>query len=78
MSQDVPDRLDRIEAMLERIVNIQVTQQESISKLVEGQLADQILRGQLTEHTMQLKRAVDYLLSKDRGQDELSIAGIAW
>lgn len=69
MSQAVPDRLDRIEAMLERIVNIQATQQESMNKLVEGQLADQILRGQLAEQTMQLKRAVDYLLSKDGGQN---------
>lgn len=68
MSQAVPDRLDRVETILERIVNIQATQHESMDKLVEVQLADQILRGQLAEQTMQLKQAIDYLLSKDGGQ----------
>ena len=65
-----PDKLTRIETMLERIVNIQGNQQNAINKLIEGQLAGQVLQGQLAEQTLQLKRAVDYLLSNDGGNSE--------
>ena len=56
--------------MLDRIVNIQGNQQDAINKLIEGQLAGQVLQGQLAEQTMQLKKAVDYLLSNDGGGTE--------
>lgn len=73
------DRLDRIEAMLERIVNTQANllealqsqgevrqnQEARLQRLEDGQLALQELGGILAGETRQLKRAVDYLLSKD-------------
>ena len=65
MSRGIPDRLDRIEVMLEKLITVQSNQQTSIDKLIEGQLAMQVLQGQLVEQTMQLKRAVDSLMSKD-------------
>ncbi|PZD70204.1 hypothetical protein C1752_16668 [Acaryochloris thomasi RCC1774] len=65
MTQATPERLDRIEAMLERLVNVQSNHQETLDRLVEAQLAGDVLRGQIAQQTMQLKRAVDYLMSKD-------------
>ena len=65
MTTNSPDRLDRIEAMLERLVNIQDNQQRTIEQLVEGQLALQAQMGLVSEQTLQLKRAMDYLLSRD-------------
>ncbi len=86
MNGSQPDRLDRIEQMLERLVNIQGNQQRSIEsvirvqenqqnafeRLTEGQLGLQAQMGVLSEamletreETKQLKRAVDYLLSRD-------------
>ena len=65
MTTGMPNRLDRIETMLEKLITVQSNQQTSIDKLIEGQLAMQVLQGQLVEQTMQLKRAVDYLMFKD-------------
>ena len=86
MNASQPDRLDRIEQMLERLVNIQDNQQRSIEsvlkvqekqqdafdRLTEGQLGLQAQMGVLSEAMLetreeakQLKRAVDYLLSRD-------------
>lgn len=86
MTTSQPDRLDRIELMLERLVNIQDNQQRSIEsvlkvqekqqsafeRLTEGQLGLQAQMGVLSEAMLetreeakQLKRAVDYLLSRD-------------
>ena len=66
------DRLDRIERMLESLVRTQSNQQEtlqahqkSLDLLVEGQLSLQAQMGLISEQTLQLKRAVDYLLSRD-------------
>lgn len=71
------DRLSRIETMLERIVNVQDNQQTALGTLIEGQnklvksqLALQVLQGQIAEQILQLKRAVDYLLSNDGGNPE--------
>ena len=82
MTNDSPNRLDRMEAMLEGIIRIQGNQQSTFDKifegqqrLVDGQLGLQAQMGVLSEamletreETKQLKRAVDYLLSKDGGQ----------
>ena len=72
-----PDRLNRIEAMLESIVRIQGNQQEALNKhqksldlLVDGQLGLQSQLGIIAEQTRQLKRAVDYLLATDGGNGE--------
>lgn len=72
MSQAQPDRLDRLEVMLESLIQtsenlIQTAQaqQTAVDKLVESQLATDVKFGRLAEQTLQLKRAVDYLLSKD-------------
>ncbi|MGF1602926.1 MAG: hypothetical protein ACFCU8_13055 [Thermosynechococcaceae cyanobacterium] len=58
--------------MLDRIVNTQANQLETLQnqearlqKLEDGQLAIQELGGILARETRQLKRAMDYLLSKD-------------
>lgn len=72
MTASQPDRLDRIELMLERLVNIQSNQQNSLEHLIDGQLGLQSQMGRLSEivlevreESRQLKRAVDYLLSRD-------------
>ncbi|NJM68693.1 MAG: penicillin acylase family protein [Acaryochloris sp. RU_4_1] len=86
MTTSQPDRLDRIEQMLEGLIRIQSTQQHSIEsviqaqqnqqsaleRLIDGQLGLQAQMGVLSEamldtreETRQLKRAVDYLLSRD-------------
>jgi hypothetical protein len=86
MTASQPDRLDRIENLLERVVNLQFDQQNKletqqgrldrietgIERFVDGQLGLQAQMGLLSEivlevraETQQLKRAVDYLLSRD-------------
>ena len=49
----------------DNLLEIQRNQGQSIDRLIEGQLYLQGMQGQLAEQTLQLKRAVDYLLSKD-------------
>lgn len=77
--QAQPDRLDRLEALLEslsrsteNLVKASENQQQRIdqheqviNRHEENLLALQALGGRLSEQTLQLKRAVDYLLSKD-------------
>lgn len=41
------------------------SQQSAIERLIEGQLGLQAQMGIIAEQTLQLKRAVDYLLSRD-------------
>ena len=86
MTAAQPDRLDRIETIVESIArsldnvlraqeNQQGTierHQDALSRLVDGQLGLQAQMGVLSqvvietrEETRQLKRAVDYLLSRD-------------
>ena len=51
-----------------QILEQQKTTDKKLELLIDSQLAMQSLHGQLAEQTLQLKRAVDYLLSKDGGQ----------
>lgn len=63
--------LDATQANTEAIGQILEQQKATDKKLelmIDGQLAMQTLHGQLAEQTLQLKRAVDYLLSRDGGQ----------
>ncbi len=68
------ERLDRIERIIEslargqeNLLNAAATQGKRIDILVEGQLGLQSQMGLISEQTLQLKRAVDYLLSRDGG-----------
>lgn len=79
MTSNSPDRLDRIERMLEGLIRVQDNQQQTVSKqqesiqiLIDGQLSLQAQMGLLSETVLevreearQIKRAVDYLLSRD-------------
>lgn len=79
MTAAVPDRLDRLEAMIESLANtssnlleasrnLAETQQSHaarLERLEDGQLALQELGGLIAGETRQLKRAVDYLMSTD-------------
>lgn len=83
MSQAVPDRIDRLEAMIQSLANTsenlltvsrsltqaQQNHEARLQRLEDGQLALQELGGLLAGETRQLKRAVDYLLSKDGERD---------
>jgi hypothetical protein len=76
-----PDRLDRIERIIESLASGQEhllnamenqeqrmeVQGDRINILIEGQLGLQAQMGLVSEQTLQLKRAVDYLLSRDGG-----------
>ncbi|NJM68070.1 MAG: hypothetical protein HC851_21585 [Acaryochloris sp. RU_4_1] len=76
------DRLDALAASTASLLDATLANTESIGQileqqkatdkklelLIENQLAMQSLHGQVAEQTLQLKRAVDYLLSKDGGQ----------
>ena len=79
MTQAMPDRLDRLEVMIASLANtsanlleasknlteVQQNQDARIQRLEDGQLALQELGGIIAGETRQLKRAVDYLMSKD-------------
>ncbi len=79
MTAAQPDRLDRLEAIvdsiarsLDNLVTAQSRQQTAIERLIDGQLGLQAQMGVMSqvvietrEETRQLKRAVDYLLSRD-------------
>jgi hypothetical protein len=85
-----PDRLDRIERVvdsiarsLDNLITAQGNQQntiernqEALGRLIDGQLGLQAQMGVMSqvvietrEETRQLKRAVDYLLSRDGERD---------
>jgi uncharacterized coiled-coil protein SlyX len=91
MTTAQPDRLDRIEAIVDSIArslnNLITAQgnqqtviernQDAISRLIDGQLGLQAQMGVMSqvvietrEETRQLKRAVDYLLSRDGERGE--------
>jgi hypothetical protein len=81
MTAAQPDRLDRLERVVDSLITItaQVNQQatierhqEALGRLIDGQLGLQAQMGVMSqvvietrEETRQLKRAVDYLLSRD-------------
>ena len=79
MTQAMPDRLDRLEVMIASLANtsanlleasknlteVQQNQDARIQRLEDGQLALQELGGIIAGETRQLKRAADYLMSKD-------------
>jgi hypothetical protein len=92
MTAAQPDRLDRIERVvdsitrsLDNLITAQGNQQntiernqEALGRLIDGQLGLQAQMGVMSqvvietrEETRQLKRAVDYLLSRDgeRGEE---------
>ena len=62
------ERLDALAASTQSLLAATESNTEAIERLIENQLAMQTLHGQVAEQTLQLKRAVDYLLSKDGGQ----------
>lgn len=62
------DRLDTLAASTQSLLSATEANTEAIERLIKNQLAMQTLHGQVAEQTLQLKRAVDYLLSKDGGQ----------
>ncbi|NJM68246.1 MAG: hypothetical protein HC851_22555 [Acaryochloris sp. RU_4_1] len=62
------DRLDALAASTQSLLEATQANTKSIERMIENQLAMQTLHGQVAEQTLQLKRAVDYLLSKDGGQ----------
>lgn len=62
------ERLDALAASTQSLLSATEANTEAIERLIENQLAMQTLHGQVAEQTLQLKRAVDYLLSKDGGQ----------
>ena len=62
------DRLDALAASTKNVLDATQANTKAIERLINNQLAMQSLHGQLAEQTLQLKRAVDYLLSKDGGQ----------
>lgn len=55
---------------MERLLAVLETQGKRIDILIEAQLASQAQMGLISEQTLQLKRAVDYLLSQDGGQPQ--------
>ncbi|MGR3279632.1 hypothetical protein ACSYAD_31705 [Acaryochloris marina NIES-2412] len=67
-TQSLLDATQANTATISQVLEQQKTTDKKIDLLIEGQLAMQTLHGQLAEQTLQLKRAVDYLLSKDGGQ----------
>lgn len=62
------ERLDSLAASTQSLLSATEANTEAIERLIKNQLAMQTLHGQVAEQTLQLKRAVDYLLSKDGGQ----------
>jgi uncharacterized coiled-coil protein SlyX len=91
MTAAQPDRLDRLEVIVDSIARSldnlitaqgrqQTTierQQEALGRLIDGQLGLQAQMGVMSqgvietrEETRQLKRAVDYLLSRDGERGE--------
>jgi predicted phage-related endonuclease len=84
MTTSSPDRLDRLENVvdsiarsLDNLITAQGNQQTMIDRLTDGQLGLQAQMGVLSqvvietrEETRQLKRAVDYLLSRDGERGE--------
>lgn len=62
------DRLDALAASTQSLLAATEANTEAIERLIKNQLAMQTLHGQVAEQTLQLKRAVDYLLSKDGSQ----------
>lgn len=62
------DRLDALAASTQSLLSATEANTEAIERLIKNQLAMQTLHGQVAEQTLQLKRAVDYLLSKDGSQ----------
>jgi hypothetical protein len=91
MTTAQPDRLDRIEAIVDSIarslnnfITAQGNQQtvikrnqDAISRLIDGQMGLQAQMGVMSqvvietgEETKQLKRAVDFLLSRDGERGE--------
>ncbi|ABW33313.1 hypothetical protein [Acaryochloris marina] len=67
-TQSLLDATQANTATIGQVLEQQKVTDKKIELLIEGQLAMQTLHGQLAEQTSQLKRAVDYLLSKDGGQ----------
>jgi hypothetical protein len=79
MTAAQPDRLDRLESIvdaiarsLDNLIKAQGNQQVAIDRLIDGQLGLPAQMGVMSqavietrEETRQLKRAVDYLLSRD-------------
>lgn len=65
-----PSRLDRIEESIERLAEISIATNLRIDRFIEA--TDRQLQGheerieQLQQSNEQLRRAVEYLLSKDR------------
>jgi predicted phage-related endonuclease len=84
MTTSSPDRLDRLENVvdsiarsLDNLITAQGNQQTMIDRLTDGQLglqAQMVVLSQVVietrEETRQLKRAVDYLLSRDGERGE--------
>jgi predicted phage-related endonuclease len=84
MTAAQPDRLDRLEVIvdsiarsLDNLIQAQGNQQTAIDRLIDGQLGLQAQMGVMSqvvietrEETRQLKRAVDYLLSRDGEKGE--------
>lgn len=82
MTAAQPNRLDRLENIvdsiarsLDNLITAQGNQQTMIDRLADGQLGLQAQMGIMSqivietrEETKQLKRAVDYLLSRDGEQ----------
>lgn len=62
------ERLDALAASTQSLLSATEANTEAIERLIKNQLAMQTLHGQVAEQTLQLKRAVDCLLSKDGGQ----------
>lgn len=84
MTTAQPDRLDRLERIVDSLITAQVNQQTTIERhqealgcLIDGQLGLQAQMGVMSQvvietraETKQLKRAVDYLLSRDDERGE--------
>lgn len=62
------DRLNALTASTQSLLAATQANTKAIKRLINNQLSMQTLHGQVVEQSLQLKRAVDYLLSKDGGQ----------
>jgi hypothetical protein len=61
------DRLDGLAASTQSLLDTTQANTKAIECLIENQLAMKTLHDQVGEQTLQLKRAVDSLLSRDGG-----------
>jgi hypothetical protein len=69
MQSNEPTRLDRIESAIAQLVEIARSHEDRTSRLEDIVIGQQALMGLLSDQTAQLKRTIDYLLSKDGGSN---------